>query len=60
SRDLLSGDDAVLIATGFITAFLAALLVVRWAVGFISRHGFAPFAYYRILLGTAMLLLFFA
>lgn len=60
SRDLLSGDDAVLIATGFITAFLAALLVVRWAVGFISRHGFAPFAYYRIVLGTAMLLLFFA
>jgi undecaprenyl-diphosphatase len=54
-RELLSLDDLGLIAIGFLTAFLSALLVVRWLVGFVARHGFAPFAWYRILLGTSAL-----
>lgn len=54
---LLSPDDLGLIATGFISAFIAALLVVRWFVAFISRHGFGLFAWYRIALGAGMLLL---
>ena len=33
-----------------------ALLVVRWFVEFVGRHGFAPFAWYRIGLGSLMLL----
>lgn len=41
-----------LIATGFIAAFLAALVIVRGVLGFIARHGFAPFAWYRIALGS--------
>lgn len=50
-----------MIAAGFVSAFVAALLVVRTVIAFISRHGFAPFAYYRIVLGSAMLaLLLFA
>lgn len=52
NRDVLSFDDVTLIAIGFITAFVVALMVVRWVVGFVSKHGFAPFAYYRIVLGT--------
>ncbi len=56
NRDALNADDLSLIAVGFITAFLVALLVVKWAVGFIARHGFAPFAYYRIALGSLGLL----
>ena len=51
-RDLLSFDDLGLIAIGFLTAFLSALLVVRSLVGFVSRYGFAPFAWYRIALGA--------
>jgi undecaprenyl-diphosphatase len=54
-RHLLNLDDLGLIAIGFLTAFLAALLVVRWLVGFVARHGFAPFAWYRIALGTVSL-----
>lgn len=55
-RDLLSLDDLGLIAIGFVTAFLTALVVVRWLVGFVTRHGFAPFAWYRIALGSIALL----
>lgn len=51
----LSPDNALLIAVGFVSAFIAALLIVRTVIAFISTHGFIPFAYYRIILGTIML-----
>jgi undecaprenyl-diphosphatase len=43
------------IAIGFVVAFVVALLVVRWFVGIVGRHGFAPFAWYRIVVGGAAL-----
>ncbi len=55
NRDSLTGDGVLLMAVGFGTAFLAALLVVRWLVGMVSRHGFAPFAWYRIVFGSLLL-----
>ncbi|WP_374449509.1 undecaprenyl-diphosphate phosphatase [Stella sp.] len=51
----LDGSGAAVIAVGFLSAFLAALVVVRAVVGFVARHGFVPFAWYRIAVGTAML-----
>lgn len=43
------------IAIGFVVAFIVALLVVRWFVGIVGKHGFAPFAWYRIIVGGAAL-----
>ena len=51
----LSLDQLQLIAIGFVTAFLCALLVVRSLVALVSRYGFAPFAWYRILVGGVAL-----
>ena len=51
SRAILSLHGAGMIAVGFVVAFICALFVVRRLVDFISRHGFAPFAWYRIALG---------
>lgn len=51
----LDGSGAAVIAIGFVAAFLAALVVVRAVIGFVARHGFVPFAWYRIAVGTAML-----
>ena len=48
---VLTFDDLAVIATGFIAAFAAALLVVRALLDFVSRHGYAPFAWWRIALG---------
>ena len=56
NRAILSPDGAALIAIGFVVAFIAALFVVRRLVEFVSRHGFAPFAWYRIVVGAAALL----
>lgn len=55
----LSLDGVQIIAVGFIAAFLSAMLVVKFVIGFISKHGFAPFAIYRIILGTLMLVLLY-
>lgn len=52
---LMSLDDGALIAVGFVTAFIAAALVVKTLVDFVGRYGFAPFGWYRIAIGTGML-----
>lgn len=56
NRDVLDFSDLGLIALGFATAFLAALAVVRLLLDFVSRRGFAPFAWWRIVVGTAGLI----
>lgn len=52
---VLDFSDFQSIAVGFTVAFLTALAGVRLLVGIVSRHGFAPFAWYRIALGSAAL-----
>ena len=47
---------AVEIAIGFTTAFLASLVVVGPFLALVRRSGFAPFAWYRIIVGIAALL----
>lgn len=59
NRASLSFDDAELIAVGFIAAFMAALLVVKPFLAIVSRIGFAPFAFYRVALGTFVLVLLY-
>ncbi|HEU4696286.1 MAG TPA: undecaprenyl-diphosphate phosphatase [Sphingomicrobium sp.] len=43
------------VAVGFVVSFVVAIVVVRGFVHYISRHGFAPFAWYRIVAGSAAL-----
>lgn len=50
--DSIDGSAATLIAIGFVVAFLSALLVVKSFLGFVGRYGFAPFAWWRLIVGT--------
>ena len=55
---LLAGASGVgfgAVAVGFIVSFIVAIVVVKGFVHYISRHGFWPFAWYRIIAGTAAL-----
>lgn len=52
NRDVLSAADLPIIATGFIFAFFAALLVVRQLLDFVSKRGYSLFAYWRLAIGT--------
>lgn len=53
NRDILDFSDLGLIAVGFLAAFLTALIVVRAVLDFVTRHGFAPFAWWRVGIGVA-------
>jgi undecaprenyl-diphosphatase len=50
-----SGIGFGTVAVGFVVSFVVALVVVRAFVHYISRHGFAPFAWYRIVAGLVAL-----
>ncbi|MGB3718968.1 MAG: undecaprenyl-diphosphatase [Proteobacteria bacterium] len=49
--DRLAADDLAGIAVGFVAAFLSAVLVVRFLLGFVSRYGYALFGWWRIVVG---------
>jgi len=57
NRATLDWHGSGVIALGFAVAFVAALAVIKPFVRFISRHGFAAFAWYRIALGALALVL---
>jgi undecaprenyl-diphosphatase len=48
---ILAPEDVKNIALGFVVSFIAGVVVVRYLLDFVSRHGFAPFAWWRILIG---------
>jgi undecaprenyl-diphosphatase len=50
-----SGVGMGTVAIGFVVSFLVAIVIVRAFVAYISRHGFAPFAWYRIIAGVVAL-----
>jgi len=54
-RDAVTGGDVQLIAIGFVVSFVVALAVVKAFMAVVTRHGFAPFAWYRIVAGAAAL-----
>jgi len=51
----MTNDDMKAIAIGFIVSFIVAVVVVKAFVAVVSRIGFAPYAWYRIVAGTAAL-----
>src|SRR3954470_11501237 len=57
SRDALSLADAPAFAVGFLVAFVSAVIVVKAFLGYVSRHSFAAFAWYRIALGIFLLVI---
>jgi undecaprenyl-diphosphatase len=56
ARDALDFSAMGQIAVGFVTAFAVALVTVRVGLEVIARLGFTPFGWYRIGIGTVMLL----
>ncbi|MBL9056472.1 MAG: undecaprenyl-diphosphate phosphatase [Rhodobacteraceae bacterium] len=52
NRDLLDFSAWSQIGVGFLLAFVTGVIVVKWVLGYISRHGYALFGWWRIILGT--------
>jgi len=56
-RELLTADTLLPFCTGTLVAFLSAIVVVRPFVRFVRAHTFAPFAWYRIVVGLVLAVL---
>jgi len=54
--NVLTANDLNYILVGFVTAFITAVFVVRILLDFISKHGFALFAWWRMIIGSLGLL----
>lgn len=54
-RHQITADRAAELAVGLVMAFIASLAVIAPFLAVVRRVGFAPFAWYRILTGTALL-----
>jgi undecaprenyl-diphosphatase len=55
--DVLSKNNAVLLCLSGIVTFMVAILVIRFFIGFLQKHGFKVWGYYRIVVGLVMLVL---
>lgn len=52
NRDLLDFSAWSQIGVGFLMAFVTGVIVVKWVLGYISRHGYALFGWWRIIIGV--------
>ena len=50
--------EAVILAVGMITAFVVSILAIKFLMGYIKKHDFKVFGYYRIILGIAVVAYF--
>ena len=52
----LAAADISNIAIGFVISFIVAAIVIKGFLAVVTRYGFAPFAWYRILIGIVALI----
>lgn len=53
-----SGNEMMILTTGMVTAFVVSVIVIRFLMGYIKKHDFKVFGWYRIGLGLIVLLYF--
>ncbi len=53
-----TGGELTILFVGMVVAFLVSILVIRFLMGYIKKHDFKIFGWYRIVLGALVLLYF--
>lgn len=54
-----TGTEVILLAVGMILAFVVSLLSIKWLMGYVRKHDFKIFGWYRIVLGVIVLVYFY-
>src|SRR6201999_278399 len=54
---VMTGHGWIVLAIGFVVSFIVAFGVVEWFLQWVRKHGFVPFAVYRIIVGILLLVL---
>lgn len=55
---VFTGTELVILAVGCVVAFLVSVVVIKFLMGYIKKHDFKIFGWYRIVLGIVVLVLF--
>lgn len=55
---LKSHDNVMMFLIGNVVAFIVAIIAIKFFIGIINKYGFKPWGYYRIIMGTALLIYF--
>ncbi len=53
-----TNNELIILLTGMITAFVVSILAIKFLVGYIKKHDFKAFGYYRIILGLVVITYF--
>ena len=56
--NLFTLNETAILLTGCLVAFLLSLACIRFLMGFVRKHDFKPFGWYRIVLGVAVIAYF--
>jgi undecaprenyl-diphosphatase len=56
-HDSLTGNQINLLILGNVVAFIVAILAIKAFVGYLNKHGFKVFGWYRIIVGGVILIL---
>lgn len=51
-----TGTELAILLVGMVTAFVVSVLVIKFLMGYIKKHDFKVFGWYRIVLGLLVLL----
>jgi undecaprenyl-diphosphatase len=54
NADLLAGSNLGMLAIGFLTSWVVALVVIRWLLRFVRTHDFTIFGFYRVALAVVL------
>ena len=55
----IHAEQVKLLAIGNLAAFIVAILAIKFFIGFLQKHGFKLFGYYRIIVGVILLVLLY-
>lgn len=55
----LNGTEWMILLAGMVSAFVVSIIVIKFLLGYIRKHDFKVFGWYRIVLGIVVLLYFF-
>lgn len=53
-----TSSEVIILLTAVVVSFLVSIVAIRFLMGYVKKHNFKPFGYYRIVLGALVLLYF--
>ncbi|MOA52909.1 Undecaprenyl-diphosphatase [compost metagenome] len=57
---LLNAENVKLLLFGNLIAFIVAIIAIKSFIGFLSKHGFRIFGWYRIIIGALLIVLYYS